>query len=91
MVVLVAAVVAVGAFFLIKRKRGTGKSLATGSTLELVSANPPPVPQAQPRAGKTALPPGWTQEFDEQSNTPYFFHPETGTTQWDRPVVNNVN
>ena len=32
-----------------------------------------------------ALPEGWKDYFDEESNQPFYFHIPTGKWQWERP------
>jgi hypothetical protein len=36
--------------------------------------------------GDAGLPPGWF-EYEADDGTPYFFHPETNTTTWEKPQV----
>ena len=40
---------------------------------------------AQPAAGGAALPPGWTQLWDESSARPYYYNAALEITQWERP------
>ncbi|ETN43291.1 uncharacterized protein HMPREF1541_02450 [Cyphellophora europaea CBS 101466] len=48
---------------------------------------PPPPPQGHgPPPGGPQLPPGWTQQWDQNSNRWYYVEQATGRTQWDPPA-----
>jgi len=38
-----------------------------------------------------ALPPGWTQVVDPDTNSPYYYNSKTGKTQWEKPTDHNIN
>ena len=35
----------------------------------------------------TALPAGWEEHYDDNSQHTYYYHVESGTTTWDRPAA----
>ena len=46
-----------------------------------------PAPPKAPTPFKKGLPAGWTEENDPNTNQPYYYNAQSGTTQWERPTA----
>ena len=48
-----------------------------------------PSVRSRPALWMRALPPGWTELYDEASKRPYYLNQASGTTQWEMPKLDS--